>query len=280
MAPRTPIAQPVDQSTAGAIARTSGDLRLALDVVAGPDVPDSTAYRLALPPARHAKLEHYRVLVLDEHPMAATASDIRKAIADLAGGLEKKGCKVGRAAREIPDMKDQTRAFSALLMAMMGADTPDDDYATAAARAKRSDGSALDQSLTMSHRDWILLDRHRLALHAQWRRTFEHWDIVVCPVAPVTAFPHDARPFDKRRLDVDGSQVAYETISFWSALAAVGGLPVTTVPTVQDSAGLPIGVQLIGPRLEDYTTLAFADLLESELGCRFTEPALKAPSPR
>ena len=273
MAPRTPIAQPVDLSTVGPIARTASDLKLALDIIAGPDIPDAGAYRLALPPPRHAKLEDYRVLILDEHPMSSTASDIRKAIADLASGLAKKGCKVGRAAHEIPDMKDQTRTFSALLMAMMGADTPEDDYAAAAKRAEDAGGSAQDQSLTMSHRDWILLDRHRLALWAQWRTTFENWDIVLCPAAPTTAFPHDPRPFEKRRLSVDDSQVGYETIPFWSALAAVGGLPVTAVPAGRDRVGLSIGVQVMGPRLEDYTTLAFAGLLESELGCRFSEPS-------
>jgi len=30
--------------------------------------------------------------------------------------------------------------------------------------------------------------------------------------------------------------------------------------------GLPIGVQIIGPYLKDYTTLAFAELLEREFG--------------
>jgi amidase len=96
--------------------------------------------------------------------------------------------------------------------------------------------------------------------------------VVVCPVAPTTAFRHDDRPFEQRKLDVNGAAVGYEKMPFWAAPAVPCGLPVTTVPVGRDSIGLPIGVQVIGPRLEDYTTLVFAELLESTLGYGFTAP--------
>jgi amidase len=76
MAPRTPISQPIDQSTLGPIARTAADLKMALDLVAGPDVPDSAAWRLSPLSARHSELKDFRVLVLDEHPLVpAVARD-------------------------------------------------------------------------------------------------------------------------------------------------------------------------------------------------------------
>jgi amidase len=257
MAPRTPIAQPVDQSVVGPLARSAADLCLALDVIAGPDVPDSTAYQLALPPPRHTALRDFRVLALDVHPMVPTSDSIRDALARLAGQLEREGCTVGRSAGEIPNMKDLTGTFSALLMSMLSADMPQ-----APANA-------------MSHREWIRLDRHRLELSAQWETTFQEWDIVVCPAAPTTVFPLDDRPFGQRIIEVNGSQVSYQTLPLWSALAAPCGLPVTTAPIGRDAAGLPIGVQIVGPRLEDRTPLAFAGLLESALGHRFVTPREK-----
>jgi amidase len=142
MAPRTPLAQPIDQATVGPFARHAGDLRLALDVIGGPDVPDATAYRLALPPPRHSSLKDFRVLILDTHAMVPTSDDIRTALAGLASRLEREGCRVGRAVGEIPDMKDSTETFAALLHAVMGADMPENDYAAAARPA------------TMSHREW------------------------------------------------------------------------------------------------------------------------------
>jgi amidase len=47
---------------------------------------------------------------------------------------------------------------------------------------------------------------------------------------------------------------------------------VTTVPLGQDPRGLPIGAQIIGPRVEDHTTIAFAGLLERGLGYGFIAP--------
>jgi amidase len=99
----------------------------------------------------------------------------------------------------------------------------------------------------------VKLDRHRLALGEQWRRTFEHWDVVLCPAAPCTAFAHDARPFHERTFFVDGAEVDYGKLPSWTTLATPNGLPVTIVPIGADAAGLPIGAQLVGPHLEDHT---------------------------
>ena len=202
--------------------------------------------------------------------MVPTADGIRAALAGLSSRLEDEGCTIGNAASEIPDLSDLTQTFAGLLMSLMGADMPQDSYAAAAA-TKDKRGVEAD-STTMSHRDWVWLDRHRLELSAQWRQTFERWDVVVCAVAPTTAFRHDDRPFDQRRIDVDGAAVRYEKTPFWAAPATPCGLPVTTIPLGQEALGLPVGAQVIGPRLEDYTTLLFAELLESTLGYGFTAP--------
>ncbi|HET6927118.1 MAG TPA: amidase family protein, partial [Hyphomicrobiaceae bacterium] len=57
----------------------------------------------------------------------------------------------------------------------------------------------------------------------------------------------------------------------WPELATTSGLPATVAPIDRAETGLPIGVQIIGPYLEDRTTLAFAELIEREFG-GFTPP--------
>jgi amidase len=271
MAPRTKYAQTVDQATVGPLARSASDLRLALDVLAGPDLPASTGLRLSLPPPRHTKLRDCRILILDEHPLIPTARVIREALEKLTGRLADAGCRLGREAREAPDLQDLNETFASLLMAFMGVDASDEEYA--AAEAARS-SSQLHQRMAMSHREWMQLDRHRLALAEQWRKTFERWDVVLCPAAPCTAFAHDDRPFHERTLLVDGAEVSYEKLPCWASLATPNGLPVTLIPIAADAAGLPIGAQLIGPFMEDLTPIVLAGLLERELGCRFRPPPL------
>jgi amidase len=46
----------------------------------------------------------------------------------------------------------------------------------------------------------------------------------------------------------------------------LSGLPATTAPLGHSDDGLPIGVQIIGGYLEDYTTIGFAGLIERECG--------------
>jgi amidase len=49
-------------------------------------------------------------------------------------------------------------------------------------------------------------------------------------------------------------------------MATLACLPATAVPIGKTKAGLPIGVQIIGPYLEDRTTIAFAGMVERAFG--------------
>ena len=119
MAPRPVITASVDQCTVGPIARHAADLRLALDVVAGPETEPATAYRLALPPPRHHALREFRVLVLDDHPLVPTSNDIKGALANVADSLDR-GCRVRSRRRRDSHLRDLTETFVALLDVLDG----------------------------------------------------------------------------------------------------------------------------------------------------------------
>ena len=67
------------------------------------------------------------------------------------------------------------------------------------------------------------------------------------------------------RMIVDGRPRPYFDGLQWPSLATVADLPATAMPTGRFVDGMPVGVQLIGPYLEDRTPLRFATLLEREL---------------
>ena len=97
---------------------------------------------------------------------------------------------------------------------------------------------------------------------------------MLCPVSPTTAFPHDHSAHQwARTITVDGVEHDYSDQLVWAGPATAPGLPATAAPIARSPAGLPIGVQLIGPLLEDYTPIRFAELLEREFG-GFTPPPL------
>jgi amidase len=126
----------------------------------------------------------------------------------------------------------------------------------------------------MTHRDWLAADAGRLQLQQRWRELFREWDVVIYPVP---AFPQDqSEPIEARLLDVDGKPHHYLDACFiWADPATTCGLPATAAPIGRSSSGLPIGVQIIGPYLEDRTTIAFAALLEREFS-GFVPPFLTA----
>ena len=88
------------------------------------------------------------------------------------------------------------------------------------------------------------------------------------PAASVPAFPHDhSLPIEARHIEIDGETHPYNDAFYvWADPASTCGLPATAAPIDHSLTGLPIGVQIIGPYLEDRTTIAFAELIENEFG--------------
>jgi amidase len=280
--PSLSVGIPVDLAVAGPMARSAGDLALALDVIAGPDDAEAAAYKLALPPPRHHDLKDFRVLVLDHHPLLPTANIVRSALDRIADALAAIGTRIARTSPLLPDRELMASIYTQLLMAFAAADLPADAYRglqSAAATLSPDDRGVTAMRLrgsVMSHGEWIKTDRIRVGIAHQWRRFFREWDVLLCPVMPTPAFSHDHSEMNARRISIDGTEVPYGDQSMWLGMATLTGLPSTAMPIGRSDEGLPIGMQIIGPYLEDRTTIAFAELVEREFGGFVAPPGFKA----
>ena len=277
-----PLSPAIDLSVVGPMARCPGDLALALEVTAGPDEREAVGYRLNLPAPRHAALRDYRVLILDQHPLVPTAGGIRAAIDGLADRLRAAGCAVGRTGPRLPDLVEITATYVELLLSIFSADASDAAYEAARAAAdalpKSVDQltSAAVRGPALSHRDWLRADRRRAAIAHQWRHLFEEWDVVLCPAMSTNALPLRGASEGPGSIEVDGARMAYEQQPTWASIATLTGNPATVAPIGLDREGLPIGVQVIGPFLEDRTTIAFAGLMEQAFGGFVAPPGYAA----
>ena len=283
--PRVPaLPGSVDLSVIGPMTRSADDLEALLDVIAGPDPLDQgVAYHVALPPARHADLGDFRVIVLDAHPLTATEDCVAAAIGDLANGLEKAGASVTRGSDRLPDLAFVARLYSRLLFATFASRWPDSEYARMREGAERL--SHDDESLradrlrgaTTSFREWFVDNVQRNRLRARWRELFREYDAVICPVTPTPAFPHDHSPDqDLRTIMINGAPHPYYDNLLWASPATLPGLPATALPIGRSREGLPIGAQIIGPWLEDRTPIHLARLIEREFGGFEPPPAFPA----
>jgi amidase len=277
-------ALPIDRDLGviGPMARCAADLSLLLDVIAGPDPLEAgKAFSLSLPAPRHGQLKDFRVLVIDGDPLMPVDAAVRAAIEKLAAKLGKSGATVARESPLWPDLASSSHLFMRLLFSFLAIGFTPDEYAGAAkaAAALPSDAKNLQaerlRGIALSHRDWLMADGARASRRAQWRALFEGFDAVICPIMPTPAFPHDhSTDQEKRRIVIDGKEFPYVDQMVWLGIANLTGLPATAIPLGLSPEGLPIGVQIIGPWLEDRTPLRLAELIEREFGGFVPPPAL------
>lgn len=127
------------------------------------------------------------------------------------------------------------------------------------------------KSFFASYQDYFLSNKLREAIRIDWLKAFESFDVILCPVMPTVAFPHDHREFDERTLKINGQAYPYLDQLIWCSMATLLGFPATVLPIGLSTTNLPIGVQVIGSYMEDLTTLGFAQHIENLCG-GFTAP--------
>jgi amidase len=127
--------------------------------------------------------------------------------------------------------------------------------------------------------DYLGWSGQRNYYRTTYQTFFREWDVLLTPANIVNAFPHTDLPFYRRKLNVNGRDVAYSLQNVYPGLATLCGLPATVFPVGLTRSGLPVGLQVIGPYLEDRTTLRFVALVAREIGAFQPLPGLD-PGPR
>jgi amidase len=123
-----------------------------------------------------------------------------------------------------------------------------------------------------SFSDWQQRNFRRLGYRARWQAYFQELDVFLSPVAFTPAFPHDhSEPQENRQIPTSAGPRPYYDMFKWIATATLTGCPATVAPIGSTSAGLPVGLQIMGPFWEDATPIAFAEALAKEIGS-FTPP--------
>lgn len=120
---------------------------------------------------------------------------------------------------------------------------------------------------TATHRGWLARAEDRARVRQAWAHWFAEYDVLLCPVTAMPAFPHDQEgDIGTRTLDIDGEQRPHMTTVGWCGLFSVLGLPSVVMPVGFTSGGLPVGVQVVAPYLNDHTAVTFARLAAEVLG--------------
>jgi amidase len=270
----------VDIDVVGPLARSADDLTLALSVMAGPDAIDGAGWKLRLPPARQKRLRDFKVALMFDAPEAPVDRDVQDRLQSLADFLGRQRAKVDDRARPGIDTAEAFRVFVRLLRAATSSRQTDAEFEKnrdlAGALSPSDDGyrARMLRASVLPHRDWLAANEARHRMRLAWAEFFTRYDLLLCPVAGTAAIPHDQQgERHERTVVVNGKRVPVTDHLFWAGYTGAFFLPSTAAPCGFTPAGLPVGVQIVGPQYGDLTCLAFARMLEREFQAFVPPPA-------
>lgn len=239
-----------DINVFGPIARSAGDLSALIEVLARPTGEDSKAWRLDLPAPRHGDIREYRVGTWLNDPAGEVAIEVVDVLTTAAEALSKTGAQVREAHPPIR-LADAVLLFNSLITPAISVSTDKE----------------IGDAISGTHRAWLDNHQARTEMRSIWQEWFREFDVLLCPVTPMTAFPHDqAGSIVDRTVTINGRARPHIGTLTWTGLVGVVYLPSTVVPVGFTPDGLPVGVQVVGPYLEDRTSLFVAGELEALTG--------------
>lgn len=274
----------------GPIARSADDIEAAIAVMAGPDVGEDRAWRVALPPPRHHSLAGARIAVLEGPDWAPVDPELLSARDEVIRVLGRCGAKVTRAQPQaMGDWREHMRLYLRLLHYMMSPRW-DDAHRRASVEALHACDDefapAQIEGLTCTGAQLFMWHLAREQVRRAWREFFTDWDAVLAPAFHLPAFEHIA--FDGPAIGaaavghtvrVGDRLVPYARGLFYPQVSTLAGQPALACPVGVSSQGLPLAVQLIGPYLEDFTVTALAKGLAREIGGSVPPPADRPARP-
>ena len=270
---RPGIVVAADITVAGPLARSAKDLTAMMELLVGEVPPESRAISITLPKASQKSFKDFRVAVKTSSPVTEVDKSVQDKILGLAERISHKVAKLSHTARPSFSDEENYEIFITLLRATAARKLTDAEYNAAVAKAAKlphSDKSyvaMMTRAFALSHRDWLKINERRHHMRLAWDAFFEDWDVLLCPIAASTAFPHDhVGKRHERLITVNGKRVSTIDQRFWAGYSGAYYLPSTMAPLGLAADGLPVGVQIITRQYGDATSLKFAELIEREFG--------------
>lgn len=262
-----------DLAVAGPMGRSAEDLSLLLDVLAGPDSKAAVGWRLQLPPPRRQSLRDYRVAAWLDDPACVVDAGVRASLESAVESLRRAGVRVDERARPLPDLRAAFGCYEKLLWPILTAGLASEEFAGVVQLA--AEGTAGDpgpaatwaRAASLRHREWLAVNEARAQMCEAWSLFFRDHDVLLCPVMAVPAITHDtAGTLLERLIEVNGAKRPYLDLLVWISLATAALLPAISAPVGRTADGLPVGIQIVGPYLEDRTAIDFAVRLSEVVG--------------
>lgn len=244
----------------GPIGRSVRDVALLLEVIAGHDVRDGAS--LPVGPAHFdstpQSLAGLRIAFTPDFGFAAVAPAVREGFAAAVAALDDLGAELLQDDSGIdPEVLEQTIkpiAYTEQAAAVLGRDE------ATLARSDREYNDVIARGRDYRGIDYVAAMHRRTLLRNRFVELFRRVDVLVTPTVAVTAFEAGTLGVDQ----IDGRPV--DPHLGWSPFSwpiNLAGLPAATIPCGFDGDGLPIGLQIVAPWLEEARIFRIAAAFEA-----------------
>ena len=249
----------------GAMARTVGDVALGYSILQGPDGKDGYAVhaRDAKPGNDRFSGQPVRVGWVSDAAFGPVDPEITAAVKAAAARLADMGCIVEEVT--LPFLGNPFATMATLVYGEMvpvikalSVGREDQLHAVGAGMIAMSDPSFADFAAAHGKVE---------ALRSAFADFFQKYDVLLCPVNPMTATPHGAQ-----ELVVNGKTVSWTHVMSATCPFNMTGLPALSVPYAFSSESLPINIQLVSKWLDEETILLLGVMLERKGGLSDRHP--------
>ena len=242
----------------GPMARTIRDVALGYSILQGPDGVDGFAIhaKMAQPASPRFPGQRVRVGWVSDAAFGPVDPEITAAIAEVAALLKDRGCDVEQVGLEFFGQADWVMTYFTLWYGEM---IP---FLQKFAKGREADmypvASALLNTAQPALADFVDAELKVELLKSLFAGYFEKYDVLLCPVLPFTAKPHNYQDVVVNGITVPNYHVMKAALPF-----NMTGLPGLSVPYSLSSEQLPINVQLVSRWLDEDTILRLGLLIES-----------------
>tara|TARA_Y100000114_G_scaffold121179_1_gene116301 strand:+ start:45 stop:1412 length:1368 start_codon:yes stop_codon:yes gene_type:complete len=262
------VAMASSTDTIGVLANSVDDAELVMDILSGKDTKDMTTLPDFFTPTSVDSPK--RLGVIKECMSDEVDVEVRNAVKSYIAGMEKKGHIVEEVSLSM--LKYALAIYYIVVPAEISSNLGRYDGVRYGTRSKNARvlsevyGLSRDEGFMPENKRRIMIGSYVLSsgffdayyLKAQKARTlliqefntlFEKYDALIGPVAPTPAFKLGENTDDPVKMYL---------ADVMTVPASLAGLPALSVPAGMTKEGLPVGVQLIGPRMADAFLLALA----------------------
>lgn len=261
------VAMASSTDTIGVLASTAEDAELVMDILSGQDRKDMTTLPDFFTPVE--TVESKRIGVIKEFMTDDVDPEVRARTQEYIDAMQAKGHTVEEVS--LPVLRYALAIYYIVVPAEISSNLGRYDGIRYGKRATADTlggvyGKSRDQGFEAENKRRIMIGSYVLSsgyfdayyMKAQKARTllidefnkaFASFDVLVGPVAPTPAFALGENTADPVKMYL---------ADIMTVPASLAGMPAISVPAGATANGLPIGVQLIGPRRSDATLLALA----------------------